>query len=55
MIIHAARRPRYPHDHTGEHEITHWTVEADDYDTGRAQILADIPDGWLLMGVRVER
>lgn len=55
MLIHASRRPRYPHDHTGEHEIIHWTVEADDYDTGRAQILADIPDGWLLMGVRVER
>lgn len=54
MILHAARRPCYPHDHTGEHQVTHWTVDAPDYDTGRAQILADVPDGWVLMGVRVE-
>ncbi|WP_436701843.1 hypothetical protein [Nocardioides sp. BYT-33-1] len=50
MIIHAARRPRTPHDYTGEPEIVRWTVEADDYDAGMEQVRGEIPEGWLLRG-----
>lgn len=55
MIIHAARRPRTPHDYTGEPEIIRWTVEADDYDAGMERVRGEVPEGWVLLGVRVER
>jgi len=55
VILHAARRPRTPHDYTGGWEITEWTVEAPDYDTGRAQIKAAVGEDEVLMYVRVER
>jgi len=32
-----------------------WTVEADDYDQGMAQVKAAVPEGHVLLGVRVER
>ena len=55
MILHAARRPRYPHDYTGEHEIIHWSIEADDYDTGKTEIEATVREDEVLMYLRVER
>lgn len=53
MQIHAARRPKTAHNEPLG-EPVHWTVEAADYDTGKAQIDADVPEGWVLMWVRVE-
>ena len=37
-----------------ERPIPERTVEASDYDTGKAQIDADVPEGWVLLWVRVE-
>jgi hypothetical protein len=49
--IHAGRRPK--DDTTAE--AVHWTVETDDYDAGMAEVRAAVPEGWVLLSVRVER
>lgn len=54
VLIHAARRPKTAHNEPLG-EAVHWTVEADDYETGKAQIDAAVPEDWVLLGVRVER
>ena len=51
MLIHAARRPK---DDTAA-EAVHWTVEAGDYEAGKAEVDAAVPDGWVLLWVRPER
>lgn len=51
VLIHAAHRPK--DDTTAE--AVHWTVETDDYDAGMEQIKAAVPEGHVLLGVRVER
>lgn len=53
MLIRAARRPKTAHNERIP-ESTEWTVEAADYATGKAQIDADVPEGWVLLWVRVE-
>lgn len=53
MLIHAARRPKTAHNEPLG-EPVHWTVEAPDYDTGKAEIDAQVPEGWVLLYVRVE-
>ena len=53
VLIRAARRPKTAHDEPIP-ESTEWAVEAPDYATGKAQIDADVPEGWVLMWVRVE-
>ncbi|MCR1785284.1 hypothetical protein KVF89_22280 [Nocardioides carbamazepini] len=55
MIIHAGRRPRTPHDHTGDREIVEWPVETDDYEAGMVEVRAAVPEGWVLLSVRVDR
>lgn len=49
--IHAKSRPAgdtraEPHE---------WTVETDDYDQGMTEVRGAVPDGWVLLGVRVDR
>lgn len=51
MILHAASRPA--DDTTAE--AHHWTLEGDDYDTLLAEAKAGVPEGWVLLWVRVER
>ena len=51
MLIHAASRPR-DDPHAEPHR---WSVEAADYDAGMAEIRMAVPDGWVLMYVRVDR
>lgn len=53
VLIRAARRPKTAHNEPIP-ESTEWTFEADDYDAGKAQIDADVPEGWVLVWVRVE-
>ena len=50
MLIYASRRIK--DDTTAE--AIHWTVETDDYNAGMEQIRSEIPEGWVLLGVRVE-
>jgi len=38
-----------------ELEHRHVQVEAETYDAGRAQITADLPEGWIVASWRVER
>lgn len=51
MQIHATSRPADDTTAT-PHE---WTIETDDYDQGMTEVRAAVPDGWVLLGVRVER
>jgi hypothetical protein len=51
VIIHAARRPRA--DQTAE--PIRWTVEAADYETGKAEIDAAVGEDEVLLYVRPER
>ncbi|WP_418060823.1 hypothetical protein [Pimelobacter simplex] len=51
MLIHAAHRPQG--DTTAE--AVRWTIETDDYEAGMAQVKAAVPQGHVLLGVRVER
>lgn len=51
MQIHASSRPAGD-TRAESHE---WTVETDDYDQGMTEVRAAVPDGWVLIGVRVER
>jgi hypothetical protein len=50
VLIHAAARPR---EDNGERR--HWSVSSDDYDSGRAQIIDELPGGWILLYLRPER
>lgn len=49
--IHATSRPG---DDVSA-EPHHWTVETDDYEQGITEVVASVPEGWKLLGVRVER
>lgn len=51
VLIHAAHRPQG--DTTAD--AVHWTIETDDYDQGMEQVKAAVPEGHVLLGVRVER
>lgn len=51
MQIHAARRLK--DDTTAE--AVHWTVEADDYEAGMERVRAEVPEGWVLLHVQVDR
>lgn len=51
MKIHATSRPG--NDVSAEPHL--WTVETDDYEQGLAEVVASVPEGWKLLGVRVER
>lgn len=51
MLIHAAHRPK--DDTTAD--AVHWTVEADDYNQGMTDVKAAVPEGHVLLGVRIER
>lgn len=54
MKIHAARRRRTTHDETAP-ETIEWTVEAADYETGKAEIDATVGEDEVLLWVRPER
>lgn len=49
--MHAASRPR--DDSTAEAHT--WDLEGDDYDQLLAEAKASVPDGWVLLHVRVDR
>lgn len=51
MKIRAASRPK--NDTTAE--AHRWTIEADDYDTGLAEVKAAVPEGRVLLWVNVDR
>jgi hypothetical protein len=51
VIIHAARRPKAD----AEAEPIRWTVEAADYETGKAEIEAEVGEDEVLLFVRPER